>query len=143
MTDKQLRDRIVGVLSASMMPMAMEAESVAFLDRCLAGVSWHPAKQLPAMHKESYDDFGEKAEYQLSDPVLAYTTDGEMVVVRAAAASDGTVFWSGNDETDYDVTHWTVLPAAPDQESAIGLHNNVMTLPLYADKHYSGLVEEE
>lgn len=35
MTDKQIRDRIVGVLSASMMPMEMEAECVAFLDRSL------------------------------------------------------------------------------------------------------------
>lgn len=35
MTNKQIRDRIVGVLSASMMPMEMEAECVAFLDRSL------------------------------------------------------------------------------------------------------------
>lgn len=35
MTDKQIRDRIVGVLSASMMPMETEAECVAFLNRCL------------------------------------------------------------------------------------------------------------
>ena len=36
MTDKQIRDRIVGALSASMLPMEMEAECIAFLDRCLA-----------------------------------------------------------------------------------------------------------
>lgn len=36
MTDKQIRDRIVGALSVSMMPMEMEAECVAFLDRCVA-----------------------------------------------------------------------------------------------------------
>ena len=35
MTDQQIRDRIVGALSASMMPMEMEAECVAFLDRCV------------------------------------------------------------------------------------------------------------
>lgn len=35
MSDKQIRDRIVGVLSASMMPMELEAECVAFLDRCI------------------------------------------------------------------------------------------------------------
>lgn len=36
MSDKQIRDRIVGALSVSMMPMEMEAECVAFLDRCVA-----------------------------------------------------------------------------------------------------------
>lgn len=36
MTDRQIRDRIVGVLSASMMPMEMEAECVRFLDRCIS-----------------------------------------------------------------------------------------------------------
>ena len=35
MTNQQIRDRIVGALSVSMMPMEMEAECVAFLDRCL------------------------------------------------------------------------------------------------------------
>ena len=35
MTDKQIRDRIVGVLSVSMMPMELETQCVAFLDRSL------------------------------------------------------------------------------------------------------------
>ena len=39
MTDQQIRDRIVGALSASMMPMEVEAECVAFLDRCVKPVT--------------------------------------------------------------------------------------------------------
>lgn len=35
MTDKQIRDRIVGVLSASMMPMEMEAECTEWVDKHL------------------------------------------------------------------------------------------------------------
>lgn len=38
MTDKQIRNRITGVLSVSMMPVEMEAECVAFLDRCVGGL---------------------------------------------------------------------------------------------------------
>lgn len=40
MTDNQIRDRIVGALSISMMPMEMEAECVAFLDRGLTAMTW-------------------------------------------------------------------------------------------------------
>lgn len=36
MTDKQIRDRIVGALSVSMMPMEVELECIQFLDQCLA-----------------------------------------------------------------------------------------------------------
>lgn len=48
MTDKQIRDRIAGVLSVSMMPMEMEVECLAFLDRALAAMTWiSPAEKLP------------------------------------------------------------------------------------------------
>lgn len=56
MTDKQIRDRIMGVLSASMMPMEMEAECVAFLDRCLQENRWYTGEELPPMHTETYED---------------------------------------------------------------------------------------
>ena len=56
MTDQQIRDRIVGALSASMMPMEVEAECVAFLDRCVKQITWHPTKELPPMKTETYVD---------------------------------------------------------------------------------------
>lgn len=112
MTDKQCRDKIMGLLSASMMPMEMEAECVAFLDRCL-DQSWHPAEQLPVMHDERIEECGEVIEYQISDPVLAYTKNCEMVTVRVTCERN-IVFWIDDDGSNYTVTHWRKLPAAPE-----------------------------
>ena len=48
MTDKQCRDRIVGALSASMMPMEAEAECIRFLDKALSSMTWiSPIEKLP------------------------------------------------------------------------------------------------
>lgn len=109
MTDKQIRNRIVGALSVSMMPMEMEAECIQFLDRCLEQISWHSAKQLPPMHTECFEDDDDTVEYQISDPVLVYTEDEEMVAVRATVEF-GTVRWFDIDGSEYNVTHWRKLP---------------------------------
>ena len=116
MTDKQCRDRIVGVLSVSMMPIEFEAECVRFLDKCLEQISWHPASQLPPMHKECFEDEDCKLVYQISEPVLAYTDDGEMVTVRVSEL-DGEVSWFNSDGGEYTVTHWRKLPEEPEENA--------------------------
>lgn len=113
MTDQQIRDQIVGALSASMMPMEMEAECVAFLDRCVKQITWHPAKELPPMKTETYVDQVETFEYQISEPVLAYTDEGEMVSVRCSQDM-GTTYWVDMDGTCYTVSHWREMPKAPE-----------------------------
>lgn len=119
MTDKQCRDRIVGVLSASMMPMEVEAECVRFLDKCLDQISWHPPEKLPPMHEECLEWEGEQLKYQISEPVLAYTDDGEMVTVRVSTM-DGETSWFNSDGGEYTVTHWRKLPDEP-EENANGI----------------------
>lgn len=110
MTDKQIRDRIVGVLSASMMPMEMEAECIAFLDRCLQENRWYAGDELPPMHTETYEDFDETIEYQISEPLLIVTEDGKAEVARCSLDDYGKPEWFNDDGTDYSVTHWRYLP---------------------------------
>lgn len=110
MTDKQIRDRIVGVLSASMMPMEMEAECIRFLDRCLRENRWHSGEELPPMHTEVYEDFDEKIEYQISEPLLIFTTDGRAEVARCGLNDDGKPDWFNDDGIDYDVLFWRDVP---------------------------------
>lgn len=109
MTDRQIRDRIVGVLSASMIPMEMEAECVAFLDRCVQENRWYTAEELPPMHTETYEDFDETVEYQISEPVLIVTADGRADVARCVV-DFGKAAWFNNDGTDYEVFRWRYLP---------------------------------
>lgn len=110
MTDKQIRDRIVGALSVSMMPMEMEAECVAFLDRCLKQITWHSAKELPPMHTEIYEDFDDSVDYEVSDAVLAQTDDGRIVVAKCCYDDCGKLWWFDDDGTDYKVIRWQYLP---------------------------------
>lgn len=110
MTDKQIRDRIVGILSASFMPMETEAECVAFLDRCLQENRWCTAEELPPMHTELYEDFDERIEYQISGPLLIVTVDGKAEVARCSLNDDGTAVWFNDDGADYTVARWRYLP---------------------------------
>ena len=103
MTDKQIRDRIVGALSVSMMPMELEAECVAFLDRCLAadknvGVKWIPVtEQVP-------DNFVS---------VLGFMTDaGPFPAVRECYSVGDNFFFPALEEC-HPVSHWKPLPEPP------------------------------
>lgn len=98
-----------------MMPLELEAECVRFLDRCLDQVSWHPADELPPMHTERFEDENEMIEYQISDPVLAFTDDEEMVTVRATKEFVS-VYWFDIDGGEYKVTHWRKLPDKPKED---------------------------
>ena len=109
MTDQQIRDRIVGALSVSMMPMEMEAECIRFLDRCLQENRWYTGEELPPMHTETYEDLDERIEYQISEPVLIYTVDGRAEVARCGV-DFGKASWFNDDGTDYDVALWRYLP---------------------------------
>lgn len=110
MTDQQIRDRIVGALSASMMPMEMEAECVAFLDRCLQENRWYTGEELPPMHTETYEDFDERFKYQISEPLLIVTVDGKAEVARCGLDDSGRAAWFNDDGADYDVVQWRYLP---------------------------------
>ena len=116
MTDKQIRDRIVGALSASMMPMEVEAECVAFLDRVLKQITWHPANELPPMKTETYVDEVETFEYQISGTVLAYTDEGGMVAVRCTQDM-GNTYWVDSDGACYTVTYWREMPKEPEVDN--------------------------
>lgn len=116
MTDQQIRDRIVGALSVSMVPIDVEAECINFLDRCLRDKSWHSIDQLPPMTCKVLDDFGEPVIYEESDPVQGYTRDRKQVVVTASV-SDGRLYWTDDNGTTYSVTHWRELPEDPREES--------------------------
>lgn len=110
MTDKQIRDRIMGALSASMMPMEMEAECIRFLDRCLQENRWYTEEELPPMHTETYKDFDEKVEYQISEPLLIVTVDGKAEVARCGLDDFGRAAWFNDDGADYNVARWRYLP---------------------------------
>jgi hypothetical protein len=113
MTDKQIRDRIVGALSASMMPMEMEAECVAFLDRCLDQISWHPAEQLPVMHTEVCDLDMDPFEFEISESLLAFTVDWEMVTVNCSKEA-GMIYWTDLNGSEYEVLYWKYIPQVPE-----------------------------
>lgn len=101
MTDKQIRDRIVGVLSASMMPMEMEAECVAFLDRALEST-----KAIRGMAKalSGCKDVCDVCEHFKALPVFdCEDSDCNCEICKAdcacAGCEDGSNFvWGGSDE---------------------------------------------
>ena len=99
MTDKQIRDRIVGVLSASMMPMEMEAECVAFLDRCLA----QQDADLISRKKTIRDLRGiQDALSAAGDPFLAGILNRAIACVEQQPAATGAERQSGRWEKSID-----------------------------------------
>lgn len=68
---------------------------------------------LPPMHTDVFEDEGEPVEYQISDTVLAYTIDGQIVTARAAVEM-GTTWCFDDNGAEYEVTHW--MPVKPPKE---------------------------
>ena len=76
-------------------------------------MEWKCADQeLPEMHKQTIDDVYGHAEFEESDPVLAYAPEVGMVVC-VAEKSGGRVYWVDDVGKSYHVTHWVYLPEAP------------------------------
>lgn len=94
MTDKQIRDRIAGALSVSMMPMEQEAECVAFLDRC---PRWIPVT-------ERLPESGER--------VIVFR--GDKVEQGVFLGVNG--WWKVYGTNTKKVTHWMPLPEPPKEE---------------------------
>lgn len=109
MTDKQCRDKLVGMLSVSMITMETEAELVRFLDKCLEAISWKSVEQPPKLRTEIYKDEEETVEYRISDRVLGLTEEGEMVAVYYGDAGFE-LGWFDMDGSSYKITHWRPLP---------------------------------
>ena len=122
MTNIQIRSAILGALSASMMPMEREAECVRFLDRCLAQMVWSPVDQLPKLHTEVYLDDKETFDYEVSDPVLAFTADRQMVTVKCCLDDCGKPWWFDDNGSSYKVTYWRPLPDEPKGEKNADLY---------------------
>lgn len=116
MTDKQCRDKLVGMLSCSWIQLEVEDELVRFLDKCLDQISWRSADQLPKFHTEAYEDDDESFEYEISDPVLAFTKERRMAVVKCCLDDGGKPCWVDDDGTLYRVTHWRPLPEEPKED---------------------------
>lgn len=76
---------------------------------------WNPAAQPPPMQKEIIEDGFYFAE---SAPVLAYTTEETMVVVKRTQDIPGDVAWVEVDGTEYTATHWMQLPEPPQKGGA-------------------------
>lgn len=117
MTDKQIRNRIVGALSVSMMPMEQEAECIRFLDRALE-----------AMEKQRWIPVTERLPDLI--PCDAGTAYSEAVNVLTEGRKVLTAVWNGKwficDEEFWEawgekITHWTPvllpLPELPKEES--------------------------
>lgn len=73
------------------------------------------SERLPEMHTEIYEDFDESVDYEVSDPVLAYTKDGCFVVAKCCYDDCGKPWWFDEDGTDYKVEYWQELPEAPEE----------------------------
>ena len=114
MTDQQIRSAIAGALSVSMMPMETEEKCIAFLDACL-DQRWRKAsEELPKMHTDVFEDFDDYQEFEVSDTVLVFTEDGEIVPAKCCFDTFGRPWWFSDEGTDYNVTHWRKLPKKPE-----------------------------
>lgn len=71
-------------------------------------------QEVPKMHTEIYEDFDETVDYEVSDPVLAFTVDGEFVVAKCCYDECGKPWWFDLDGTDYKVLFWQPLPERPE-----------------------------
>lgn len=70
---------------------------------------WLPVRlTMPPMKTEKIEDGEDSIEYQESDTVLAYTTEGYMIAVKAITEGEKT-YWVERDGTEYDVTHWMMV----------------------------------
>lgn len=72
---------------------------------------WIPVtERLPPMHTEIYEDFDDKIEYQISNPMLIVTEDGKAEVARCGLDDDGKPHWFNDDGAEYDVLRWQNVP---------------------------------
>ena len=101
MTDKQICDRIKGVLSASMMPMEMELECNRFLDRCLDS-RWIPVEERLSTRYKT---------------VLAVDRVTGKVDTAYLNIFDSFVFCDGR---GHGASHWMPLPEPPGKDVSGG-----------------------
>lgn len=76
---------------------------------------WRDATlEKPKMHTDSYIDFDDtEVDYEISDPVLAFTREQEQVVAKCCYDECGKLWWFTDDGLDLKVTHWQPLPEGP------------------------------
>lgn len=108
MTDKQIRDRIVGALSVSMMPMEMELECVRFLDRCLEVPKWIPVT-------ERLPESGANVLVCVTDRIDNVKLEKAYLLAQYCV-EDGWILEMWPDIETPNVTHWMPLPKPPKEE---------------------------
>jgi hypothetical protein len=81
-------------------------------DQCWLDASW----ELPQMHTDVFEDFDDFLEFEISDTVLAFTEDGQIVTAKCSLNAQGNPVWFNDDGTEFTVTHWMYLPNKPKRE---------------------------
>lgn len=77
---------------------------------------WTPVTQrVPESHLEQLEDIDGTHYTVISDFVLGYTAEGEMIVVQHEVG-DERDWWIDCNGGDYTVTHWMPLPGKPEVE---------------------------
>lgn len=122
MTDKQIRDKIVGALSVSMMPMAMEKECIDWVDKRLSSGWISVEERLPKERETIFSKMiGTSKELpgmfaKMSERVIAtYLCKDGTKIVKEAHTKDGK--WDlSRVYGAVRVTHWMPLPEPPGKD---------------------------
>ena len=82
---------------------------------CKKFTPWIPVtERLPELHEDKIEDCdGSIYIFLVSEPVVAYTEDGETVIVQYEDDRNGKVAWVEEGGSEDIVTHWMPLPEPP------------------------------
>lgn len=104
-----VKEFALGFLPDPILRMAVNAvlDNAPAVDLC---PKWTPVSEgLPPMTDVFCDDPVEPFGYLISDPVLAFTSDGNLDVVKVTKGDTG-VYWITDDGAELDVMYWMSIP---------------------------------
>lgn len=115
-----MREKLIEILRKPIFPheLADPTEAVAdyLLDNGVTVQQWTPVTQrVPESHLEQWEDIDGTHYTVISDFVLGYTAEGEMIVVQHEVG-DERDWWIDCNGGDYTITHWMPLPGKPEVE---------------------------
>lgn len=80
---------------------------------------WRDAdREIPKLHTEIFEDFDHEEDYEVSDSVLVFTSEGTCCVGKCCYDECGKPWWFSEDGMDLKVTHWQPLPEKPEKEAS-------------------------